>query len=153
MTTRSEKRRIEQALPFILLYLTIKGGAITNSEKQTPVIEKFIEEILEEKDLKRRRKLDNRIARLNTDSGITGLIESEINGHKFILITYFLTVEINDNTNTIFPKELETVFQYFLDAENNSTKSDEEVLLLRKSGGKQGKKLFNKIKQLGYYND
>ena len=104
MTNKSERRRIEQAFPFILLYLTVKGGAITGSEKQLPIIEKHIEGILEEKDFKRRRKLDNRIARLNMDSGITGLIESETNGHKFILIVYFLTVEIAENTKTIFPK-------------------------------------------------
>lgn len=153
MANRSERRRIEQAFPFILLYLTVKGGAITGSEKQLPLIEGLIEEILDEKDSKRRGKLDNRIARLNIGSGITRLIESGTNGHEFILIAYFLTVEIVENTETIFPKELETAFQYFLDAENNSPKADEEVLLLRESGEKQGKKLFIKIKQLGYYND
>ena len=151
MSNKSERRRIEQAFPFIQLYLVVKGGAITNSEKQLPKIEEQIEKILDERERKRRSKLDSRIARLNRDSGITRLIASSINGHKFILIIYYLVINIVENTNTIFPIELENIFQYFLDAENDSPKSDEEVEKLRKSGGKQGDKLFKRMQDLGFY--
>lgn len=153
MMHKSERRRIEQAFPFIQLYLVIKGGAISNSESKLPEIEKHIDDILNESNPKRRQKLDNRIARLNMDCGITDLVEAETNGHKFILIIYFLILEIAYKTNTVFKEDLEGVFQYFLDAESNSPKSDKEVEKLRKSGEKQGKKLFIKLQELGYFND
>jgi dsDNA-specific endonuclease/ATPase MutS2 len=63
---------------------------------------------------------------------------------------YFLTLEIVENSNTILPEELQSLFNDFLEVENeNNTEEAREKLRL--SARKQAKKLFIKIKNLGYY--
>jgi len=152
MSNKSSRTRIEQALPFIYLYLLIKGEAITNMESEIKGIEDEIEKILDEKDSKLRGKLDNRIAKLNNDSGIFNLIKSNISGHKFILMLYYLTIEIDINSQTILSCSLEVIMNKFLVVEGECEKPDNEVFKIRSSAEKQAKKLFITLKTLGYYN-
>lgn len=152
MATKSEKRRIEQAYPFILLYLMIKGGAIINCDDKLKIIQKEIDLIVDEDEKKRKVKFSNRVARINIDLGLVDTINKGIHGHKFIFIIYNLMELIDKNCNLVFPLILEKLFNFFLDVENKQNISDEEWVKLRKSGEKQAKKWFLKLQEMGFYN-
>jgi hypothetical protein len=146
----SERRRIEQAFIFIQLYFVVKYEAISGFEDRKSTIEKYIQGILKPNNPKELNKINNRISKLNIDSGIMDMLKNNIHGHKFILLMYFLTLEIVENSNTILPEELQSLFNDFLEVENeNNTEEAREKLRL--SARKQAKKLFIKIKNLGYY--
>ena len=151
MATKSEKRRIELAFPFIQLYFLIKGKAVSQMDHHLGPIEKEIEKILDEQDQKKRRKLDSRIARLNIESGIRGQIADSVGGQKFLLTIFSFVQCVNDHCELYFPRYLEDIFNKFLDVEYELNQSDKVALKIRKSAEKQGKKLFAKIQGLGYY--
>ena len=150
MATKSESRRIEQAFIFIQLYLLVKYEAITGFEHKKEDISNCIKNILDESDPKKLHKLNNRIAKLNEDSGIKGLLKTGTDGHKFILLIYFLTLEIIENSKTILPKELQPLFNDFLEVEYYN-KSEEDRMKLRKSAIKQASKMFKRLQELGHY--
>jgi hypothetical protein len=150
MATKSESRRIEQAFIFIQLYLLVKYEAITNFNHKKEELKSCIKNILDESDYKKLHKLNNRISKLNEDSGIKDLLKTGIDGHKFILLIYFLTLEIVANSKTILPKELEPLFNDFLEIEYYN-KSEEDRMSLRKSAIKQASKMFKRLQELGYY--
>ena len=90
MANKSEKRRIEQAFIFIQLRFVIKYAVdfkeeSTKIEKLKTVEDKIIE-ILDPKDNKQLSKMQNRVSRLNEDSGIKKMLSSGVDGQKFILI-------------------------------------------------------------------
>ena len=78
------------------------------------------------------------------------LLKTGVDGHKFILLIYFLTLEIIENSKTILPKELESLFNDFLEVEYYN-KSEEDRMSLRKSAIKQASKMFKRLQELGYY--
>jgi hypothetical protein len=147
----SERRRLEQAFMFIQLYFVVKYEAISGFKDKQIVIEKYIQDILKPKDAKQLQRMNSIIIKLNNNCGITALLQNQIHGHKFILIMYFLTIEIIENSRTLLPEELETLFSDFLEVESqNNTELAREKL--RISSKKQAAKLFIKIKSLGYFN-
>ena len=94
MANNSERRRIEQAFIFIQLRFVIKY-AIDFKEESTKIeklktVEDKIIEILEPENDKQLRKMQNRISRLNEDSGIKKMLLNGIDGQKFILIIYVI---------------------------------------------------------------
>lgn len=154
MANNSERRRIEQAFIFIQLRFVIKY-AIDFKEESTKIeklktVEDKIIEILDPKDNKQLSKMQNRVSRLNEDSGIKKMLSSGVDGQKFILIIYFLVLEIIKLNNLIFPQELQEVFNDLLEIENYN-KEEYERMRLRSEAHDEAPKLLKKLQKLGYY--
>lgn len=154
MANNSERRRIEQAFIFIQLRFVIKY-AIDFKEESTKIeklktVEDKIIEILDPKDNKQLSKMQNRVSRLNEDSGIKKMLLNGIDGQKFILIIYFLVLEIIKLNNLIFPQELEEVFNDLLEIENYN-KKELDRMKLRSEAHDKAPKLLEKLQGLGYY--
>ncbi len=154
MANNSERRRIEQAFIFIQLRFVIKY-AIDFKEESTKIeklktVEDKIIEILDPKDNKQLSKMQNRVSRLNEDSGIKKMLSSGVDGQKFILIIYFLVLEIIKLNNLIFPQELQEVFNDLLEIENYN-KKEYERMRLRSEAHDEAPKLLKKLQKLGYY--
>lgn len=154
MANNSERRRIEQAFIFIQLRFVIKYAVdfkeeSTKIEKLKTVEDKIIE-ILDPKDNKQLSKMQNRVSRLNEDSGIKKMLSSGVDGQKFILIIYFLVLEIIKLNNLIFPQELQEVFNDLLEIENYN-KKEYERMRLRSEAHDEAPKLLKKLQKLGYY--
>jgi hypothetical protein len=154
MANKSEKRRIEQAFIFIQLRFVIKYAVdfkeeSTKIEKLKTVEDKIIE-ILDPKDNKQLSKMQNRVSRLNEDSGIKKMLSSGVDGQKFILIIYFLVLEIIKLNNLIFPQELQEVFNDLLEIENYN-KKEHERMRLRSEAHDEAPELLKKLQKLGYY--
>tara|TARA_R110001606_G_scaffold342510_1_gene491043 strand:+ start:327 stop:782 length:456 start_codon:yes stop_codon:yes gene_type:complete len=150
MATKSESRRIEQAFIFMQLYLLVKHGAIKGFDHKKEEIINCIKNIIDESDPKILYKINEKLDELNKKSGIKDSLRAGIGGHKFILLIYFLTLEIMGNSKTILPKELEPLFNDFLEVEYYN-KSEEDRMSLRKSAIKQASKMFKRLQELGYY--
>jgi len=154
MANNSERRRIEQAFIFIQLRFVIKY-AIDFKEESTKIeklktVEDKIIEILDPKDNKQLSKMQNRVSRLNEDSGIKKMLLNGIDGQKFILIIYFLVLEIIKLNNLIFPQELQEVFNDLLEIENYN-KEEHVRMRLRSEAHDKAPKLLEKLQGLGYY--
>jgi len=154
MANNSERRRIEQAFIFIQLRFVIKYAVdfkeeSTKIEKLKTVEDKIIE-ILDPKDNKQLSKMQNRVSRLNEDSGIKKMLSSGVDGQKFILIIYFLVLEIIKLNNLIFPQELQEVFNDLLEIENYN-KKEHERMRLRSEAHDEAPELLKKLQKLGYY--
>jgi len=154
MANKSEKRRIEQAFIFIQLRFVIKYAIDFKEEsirdEKLKTVEDKIIEILDPKDNKQLSKMQNRISRLNEDSGIKKMLLNGIDGQKFILIIYFLVLEIIKLNNLIFPQELEEVFNDLLEIENYN-KEELDRMKLRSEAHDEAPKLLKKLQKLGYY--
>lgn len=154
MANKSEKRRIEQAFIFIQLRFVIKYAidfkeeSIRNEKLKT--VEDQIIKILEPENDKQLKKMQNRILRLNEDSGIKKILSNGVDGQKFILIIYFLVLEIVKLNNLIFPQELEEVFNDLLEIEN-CNKEEHERMKLRSEAHDEAPELLEKLQELGYY--
>jgi hypothetical protein len=94
--------------------------------------------------------MQNRISRLNEDSGIKKMLLNGIDGQKFILIIYFLVLEIIKLNNLIFPQELEEVFNDLLEIENYN-KEELDRMKLRSEAHDEAPELLEKLQKLGYY--
>ena len=151
MSTKSEKKRIERAFVLIHLYLLVKYEAITGFDHKKEELEGQINNILDESDPKKLLKINNRVAKLNEESGIRDLLTKGIDGHKYILLMYYLTLEIVKNNKTLLPQELGPIFNDFLEVESGE-KDEQDRISIRKSAMKQAPKLFKKLQDLGYYN-
>jgi len=154
MSYKSEKRRIEQAFIFIQLRFVIKYAIdfkkeFTREEK-LKIVEDQIIEILEPENNKQLVKMQNRVSRLNEDSGIKKMLSNGVDGQKFILIIYFLVLEIVKLNNLIFPQELQEVFNDLLEIENYN-KKEHERMRLRSEAHDEAPKLLKKLQKLGYY--
>jgi hypothetical protein len=154
MANKSEKRRIEQAFIFIQLRFVIKYAIDFKEEsirdEKLKTVEDKIIEILDPKDNKQLSKMQNRISRLNEDSGIKKMLLNGIDGQKFILIIYFLVLEIIKLNNLIFPQELEEVFNDLLEIENYN-KEELDRMKLRSEAHDEAPELLEKLQKLGYY--
>ena len=154
MANKSEKRRIEQAFIFIQLRFVIKYAIDCKEEsirdEKLKTVEDKIIEILDPKDNKQLSKMQNRISRLNEDSGIKKMLLNGIDGQKFILIIYFLVLEIIKLNNLIFPQELEEVFNDLLEIENYN-KEELDRMKLRSEAHDEAPELLEKLQKLGYY--
>ena len=171
MSYKSEKRRIEKAFIFIQLRFVIKYAIDfkeeSTREKMLKITEDQIQTILgiitnkkpdklfrieirEPENSKRLVRIQNRIARLNEDSGIKKMLSSGVDGQKFILIIYFLVLEIIKLNNLIFPQELQEVFNDLLEIENYN-KKEHERMRLRSEAHDEAPKLLKKLQKLGYY--
>lgn len=154
MANKSEKRRIEQAFIFIQLRFVIKYAIDFKEEsirdEKLKTVEDKIIEILDPKDNKQLSKMQNRISRLNEDSGIKKMLLNGIDGQKFILIIYFLVLEIIKLNNLIFPQELEEVFNDLLEIENYN-KEELDRMKLRSGAHDEAPELLEKLQKLGYY--
>lgn len=154
MANNSERRRIEQAFIFIQLRFVIKYAIDFKEEsirdEKLKTVEDKIIEILDPKDNKQLSKMQNRVSRLNEDSGIKKMLLNGIDGQKFILIIYFLVLEIIKLNNLIFPQELEEVFNDLLEIENYN-KKELDRMKLRSEAHDKAPKLLEKLQGLGYY--
>jgi len=154
MSYKSEKRRIEQAFIFIQLRFVIKYAIDfkeeSTREEKLKIVEDQIIEILEPENNKQLVKMQNRVSRLNEDSGIKKMLSNGVDGQKFILIIYFLVLEIVKLNNLIFPQELQEVFNDLLEIENYN-KKEHERMRLRSEAHDEAPKLLKKLQKLGYY--
>ena len=171
MSYKSEKRRIEKAFIFIQLRFVIKYAIDfkeeSTREKMLKITEDQIQTILgiitnkkpdklfrieirEPENSKRLVRIQNRIARLNEDSGIKKMLLNGIDGQKFILIIYFLVLEIIKLNNLIFPQELQEVFNDLLEIENYN-KEELDRMKLRSEAHDEAPELLEKLQKLGYY--
>jgi hypothetical protein len=154
MSYKSEKRRIEQAFIFIQLRFVIKYAIDfkeeSTREEKLKIVEDQIIEILEPENNKQLVKMQNRVSRLNEDSGIKKMLSNGVDGQKFILIIYFLVLEIVKLNNLIFPQELQEVFNDLLEIENYN-KKEHERMRLRSEAHDEAPKLLKKLQGLGYY--
>ena len=154
MANNSERRRIEQAFIFIQLRFVIKYAIDFKEEsirdEKLKTVEDKIIEILDPKDNKQLSKMQNRVSRLNEDSGIKKMLLNGIDGQKFILIIYFLVLEIVKLNNLAFPQELQEVFNDLLEIENYN-KKEHERMRLRSEAHDEAPKLLEKLQGLGYY--
>jgi hypothetical protein len=154
MSYKSEKRRIEQAFIFIQLRFVIKYAIDfkeeSTREEKLKIVEDQIIKILEPENNKQLVKMQNRVSRLNEDSGIKKMLSSGVDGQKFILIIYFLVLEIVKLNNLIFPQELQEVFNDLLEIENYN-KKEHERMRLRSEAHDEAPELLEKLQKLGYY--
>lgn len=154
MANKSEKRRIEQAFIFIQLRFVIKYAIDFKEEsirdEKLKTVEDQIIKILEPENDKQLKKMQNRILRLNKDSGIKKILSNGVDGQKFILIIYFLVLEIVKLNNLTFPQELQEVFNDLLEIENYN-KEEHKRMKLRSEAHDEAPKLLKKLQGLGYY--
>jgi len=151
---KSEKRRIEQAFIFIQLRFVIKYAIDfkeeSTREEKLKIVEDQIIKILEPESNKQLVKMQNRISKLNQESGIKKMLLSGVDGQKFILIIYFLVLEIIKLNNLIFPQELQKIFNDLLEIENYN-KKEYERMKLRSEAHDEAPKLLKKLQKLDYY--
>ena len=154
MAYKSEKRRVEQAFVFIQLRFVINYAIEFVDElikvDKLKVIDNEIIKILEPENDKQLKKMQNRVSRLNEDSGIKRILLDGIDGQKFVLIIYFLVLEIVQLNKLLFPQELQKVFNDLLEIESYN-KEENDRNKLRLSAKKQAPKLLKKLQKLGYY--
>ncbi len=154
MANKSERRRIEQAFIFIQARFVIKYAIDFKEEsvkiEKLKTVEDKIIEILEPENNKQLKRMQNRISRLNEDCGIKKMLSNGVDGQKFILIIYFLVLEIIKLNNLIFPQELQEVFNDLLEIENYN-KEEHERMRLRSEAHDEAPKLLKKLQKLGYY--
>jgi len=146
---RIEKAFIFIQLRFVIIY-AIDFKEESTREEKLKIVEDQIIKILDPKNKKQLVKMQNTISRLNEDLGIKKMFSSGVDGQKFILIIYFLLLEILKLEILIFPQELEEVFNDLLEIENYN-KKEYERMKLRSEAHDEAPKLLKKLQGLGYY--
>ena len=163
MSNRSEKHRIKEALPLIwcaLFYQAMKEGAEKAKDEEwleelihnEESVRQVVEGIIEEKDFKKRRKMDNRIATINNKIGFSEFFGTGYNPNKAVVEVYSCIETMFENdylrVNDDYRNFIEQVVNNLLKHEVNQQVSDEEAEKIRASGIKKGKKMFNKLKEM-----
>jgi len=154
---KSEHRLTEEIFLLSQLYLVAASAISDNGKKKLlKPIDDLISKLVKEHSSKPLDKFKSKIANLNFKLGIVKLIAESVHGLKYILIIYSVAKMIIEAGYKL-PEYVVEAFEPFLEVENEQKTlngkeiSDKDWLNIKNSADKTAKKIFEQLRESGYY--